>query len=134
MIYPAAKNNREVNMSHFKLAKKEIEMFVLSMKIHRKKIDEEHPHSDIYEYLHPVSKQIRYLDSLIGKMENELKVRSMRPHKVTVQGLDLKKLRTIRWDGTCKKCGVRSYFPRVRVNGIWKLMCILCYWRAKKDV
>ena len=28
-------------MSHFKLAKKEIEMFVLSMKIHRKKIDEE---------------------------------------------------------------------------------------------
>ena len=70
-------------MSHFKLAKKEIEMFVLSMKIHRK-IDEEHPHSDTYEYLHPVSKQRRYLDSLIGKMENELKVRSMRPHKVTV--------------------------------------------------
>ena len=84
MIYSAAKNNREVDMSHFKLAKKEIEMFVLSMKIHRKKIDEEHPHSDTYEYLHPVSKQRRYLDSLIGKMENELKVRSMRPHKVTV--------------------------------------------------
>ena len=75
-----------------------------------------------------------YKKSFHDKMENELKVRSMRPHKVTVQGLDLKKLRTIRWDGTCKKCGVRSYFPRVRVNGIWKLMCILCYWRAKKDV
>ena len=43
-----------------------------------------------------------------------------------------KKIRTIRWDGTCKKCGVKSYFPRVRVNETWTLMCILCYWKAKK--
>ena len=41
--------------------------------------------------------------------------------------------RTIRWDGTCKKCGVKSYFPRVRVNGVRTLMCILCYWKAKKE-
>ena len=44
-----------------------------------------------------------------------------------------KKIRTIRWDGTCKKCGVKSYFPRVRVNETWTLMCILCYWEAKRN-
>jgi len=43
-----------------------------------------------------------------------------------------KKIRTIRWDGTCKKCGVKSYFPVVRVNEVRTLMCILCYWEAKK--
>ena len=31
----------------------------------------------------PVAKEKRYLEATIGKMENELKVRSMRPHKVT---------------------------------------------------
>ena len=29
---------------------------------------------------------------------------------------DEKHIRTIRWDGTCKKCGVKSYFPRVKVK------------------
>ena len=53
--------------------------------------------------------------------------------------MELRKPRTIRWDGTCKKCGVRSYFPCVKVmneRGVkyTTLMCILCYWRAKKDV
>jgi|TARA_R100000455_G_C6215968_1_gene81982 hypothetical protein len=68
-------------MSHLKLSKKEIELFVLSMKVYRKKLKEDHPNT--YAYVHPVSKEKRYLDSTIGKMENELKVRSMRPHKVT---------------------------------------------------
>jgi len=44
-----------------------------------------------------------------------------------------KKIRTIRWDGTCKKCGVKSYFPVVRFNQVRTLMCILCYWEAKKN-
>tara|TARA_R100000231_G_scaffold17682_2_gene18258 strand:- start:369 stop:527 length:159 start_codon:yes stop_codon:yes gene_type:complete len=52
--------------------------------------------------------------------------------------MELKKPRTIRWDGTCKKCGVKSYFAPVRIEGksilYRRLMCILCYWRAKKDV
>ena len=47
--------------------------------------------------------------------------------------MEEKKIRTIRWDGTCKKCGVKSYHPVVRVNGVRTLMCILCYWRAKKE-
>jgi RNase P subunit RPR2 len=50
-----------------------------------------------------------------------------------------KKIRTIRWDGTCKKCGVKSYFPRVRVQDkegfhYTTLMCILCYWKEAKNV
>lgn len=43
-----------------------------------------------------------------------------------------KKIRTIRWDGTCKKCGVKSYFAPVNViskGRCWKqMMCIICYW------
>ena len=43
-----------------------------------------------------------------------------------------KKIRTIRWDGTCKKCGVKSYFAPVNVTSkgrCWKqMMCIICYW------
>jgi hypothetical protein len=53
------------------------------MKSYQKQLDTEHPHSDTYKYLHPVAKEKRYLEATIGKMENELKVRSMRPHKVT---------------------------------------------------
>ena len=49
-----------------------------------------------------------------------------------------KKIRTIRWDGTCKKCGVKSYFAPVNVTtdqgySHRQMMCILCYWRAKKN-
>ena len=47
----------------------------------KKKLKEDHPNP--YAYVHPVSKEKRYLNNTIGKMENELKVRSMRPHKVT---------------------------------------------------
>lgn len=57
-------------------------MFVTSMRVYLRKIDEDHPHP--YAYNHPVSKEKRYLNQTIGKIENEIKVRSMRPHKVTV--------------------------------------------------
>ena len=69
-------------MSHLKISTKELELFVTSMKVYLRKIDEDHPHS--YAYNHPVSKEKRYLNQTIGKIENEIKVRSMRPHKVTV--------------------------------------------------
>ena len=68
-------------MSHLKISKKEIELFVLSMKIYRDKLNKDHPHG--YAYNHVVSKEKRYLNNTIGKMENELKVRAMRTHKVT---------------------------------------------------
>jgi len=70
-------------MSHLKLSSKEIELFVLSMKFYQEKLNTEHPNLDVYKYMHPVAKENRYLEATIGKMENELKVRSMRPHKVT---------------------------------------------------
>ena len=68
-------------MSHFKLSKNEIDLFVRSMKSYREKLKEDHPND--YPYVHPISKKKRYLDLTIGKLENELKTRSMRPHKVT---------------------------------------------------
>ena len=52
------------------------------MKFYQQKLDTEHPHLDNYKYLHPVAKEKRYLEATI-EMENELKVRSMRLHKVT---------------------------------------------------
>ena len=69
-------------MSHLKISTKELELFVTSMRVYLRKIDEDHPH--LYAYNHPVSKEKRYLNQTIGKIENEIKVRSMRPHKVTV--------------------------------------------------
>tara|TARA_R100000084_G_scaffold74192_1_gene33316 strand:+ start:91 stop:249 length:159 start_codon:yes stop_codon:yes gene_type:complete len=51
------------------------------MKSYKEKLWEDHPLD--YSYVHPVSKEKRYLDLTIGKLENELKTRSMRPHKVT---------------------------------------------------
>lgn len=46
------------------------------------------------------------------------------------------KIRTIRWDGTCKKCGVKSYFAPVNVTtdqgySDRRMMCIICYWKIK---
>ncbi len=69
-------------MSHLKISTKELELFVTSMRVYLRKIDEDHTHP--YSYNHPVSKEKRYLNQTIGKIENEIKVRSMRPHKVTV--------------------------------------------------
>ena len=68
-------------MSHFKLSKNELDLFVRSMKSYKEKLWEDHPLD--YSYVHPVSKEKRYLDLTIGKLENELKTRSMRPHKGT---------------------------------------------------
>ena len=70
-------------MTHFKISRKELELFVTSMKVYETKIDEEHPHSDTYPLSHEISKEKRYINNTIGKMENELKIRSMRTHKVT---------------------------------------------------
>jgi hypothetical protein len=53
------------------------------MKTYHDKLKKDHPHSDDYIYNHPVSKEIRYVENTIGKMKNELKVRAMRPHRVT---------------------------------------------------
>ena len=69
-------------MSHLKISTKELELFVTSMKVYLRKINEAHPHP--YAYNNPVSKEKRYLDRTIGKIENEIRVRAMRPHKVTV--------------------------------------------------
>ena len=69
-------------MSHFKLAEKEIQLFIRSMKLYKDKLWEDHPYD--YSYNHEISKEKRYLDQTIGKMENELKIRAMRKFKVTV--------------------------------------------------
>lgn len=70
-------------MSHLKISNHEIELFIRSMKTYHDKLKKDHPHSDDYIYNHPVSKEIRYVENTIGKMKNELKVRAMRPHRVT---------------------------------------------------
>jgi hypothetical protein len=70
-------------MSHLKISNHEIELFIRSMKTYYDKLKKDHPHSDDYIYNHPVSKEIRYVENTIGKMKNELKVRAMRPHRVT---------------------------------------------------
>ena len=69
-------------MSHFKLAEKEIQLFIRSMKVYKDKLNEDHPHTLTYN--HEISKEKRYVDQTIGKMENELKIRAMRKFKVTV--------------------------------------------------
>ncbi len=68
-------------MSHLKLSQQEIELFIRSMKSYKDKLWEDHPYD--YSYSHKISKEKRYVDQTIGKMENELKVRAMRPHRVT---------------------------------------------------
>ena len=69
-------------MSHFKLAEKEIQLFIRSMKVYKDDLDRDFPNK--LSYNHGISKEKRYLDQTIGKMENELKVRAMRKFKVTV--------------------------------------------------
>ena len=69
-------------MSHFKLAEKEIQLFIRSMKVYKDKLNEDHPHTLTYN--HEISKEKRYLGLTIGKMENELKIRAMSKFKVTV--------------------------------------------------
>ena len=73
-------------MSHFKLAEKEINLFIRSMIAYQDRLKVDHPYSDSYPYNHEVRKEKRYLNQTIGKMENELKIRAMRKFKVTVWG------------------------------------------------
>ncbi len=68
-------------MSHLKISNHEIELFIRGMKVYKDKLWEDHPYD--YSYNHEISKEKRYVDQTIGKMENELKVRAMRPHRVT---------------------------------------------------
>ena len=70
-------------MAHLKLSNNEVLLFIRSMHTYQNKLEEDHPHSGTYPYTHPVSREMRYVIQTIGKMKNELKVRSMRPHKVT---------------------------------------------------
>ena len=62
-------------MSHFKLAEKEIQLFIRSMIAYQDRLKVDHPYSDDYPYNHEVRKEKRYLDQTIGKMENELKIK-----------------------------------------------------------
>lgn len=68
-------------MSHLKISNHEIELFIKGMRVYKDKLWEDHPYD--YSYNHEISKEKRYVDQTIGKMENELKVRAMRPHRVT---------------------------------------------------
>jgi len=68
-------------MSHLKISNHEIELFIRGMRVYKDKLWEDHPYD--YSYNHEISKEKRYVDQTIGKMENELKVRAMRPHRVT---------------------------------------------------
>ena len=43
-------------------------------------------------------------------------------------------IKTIRWNGTCKKCGAKSYFVPVKENGNNKgLMCIICFLEEEDE-
>tara|TARA_R100000353_G_scaffold102326_1_gene74074 strand:+ start:739 stop:888 length:150 start_codon:yes stop_codon:yes gene_type:complete len=47
---------------------------------------------------------------------------------------DEKNIKTIRWDGTCRKCRVKTHFIPVKEKTIDKgLMCILCFWKIKDE-
>ena len=51
-------------MTHFKISRKELELFVTSMKVYETKIDEEHPHSDTYPFSHEISKYCSLCSSI----------------------------------------------------------------------
>ena len=52
--------------------------------------------------------------------------------------------RTIRWDGTCKKCGVKTYWMPVakkaahvdpyKSGGLIGFICLLCYYKKQDDI
>ena len=45
---------------------------------------------------------------------------------------DEKHIKTIRWDGTCKKCRVKTYWIPVAKNE--GFICALCYWKKQDDI
>ena len=49
---------------------------------------------------------------------------------------DEKHIRTIRWDGTCRKCRVKTYFIPVGKKGanwVEGFICMLCYQKEMKN-
>ena len=48
---------------------------------------------------------------------------------------DEKHIRTIRWDGTCRKCSVKTYFIPVAKKGacVEAFICMLCYQKEMKN-
>ena len=45
---------------------------------------------------------------------------------------DEKHIKTIRWDGTCKKCRVKTYWIPVAKNAyVESFICLQCYYKKK---
>ena len=68
--------------SHMKLSQKEIKLCIKSIRLLLEKFDAEN-NLDYYPYNSEVAVERRYMIDFIGKLQNELRVREMRPHKVT---------------------------------------------------
>ncbi len=68
--------------SHMKLSQKEIKLCIRGTKFFLEKFDAEND-LDYYPYNSEVATERRHIVDFIGKLQNELRVREMRPHKVT---------------------------------------------------
>ena len=68
--------------SHMKLSQKEIKLCIKSTKLFLEKFDAENTF-EYYPYNSEVATERRHMIAFIGKLQNELRVREMRPHKVT---------------------------------------------------
>ena len=68
--------------SHMKLSQKEIKLCIKSTKLFLEKFDAEND-LDYYPYNSEVATERRHMVDFIGKLLNRLRVREMRPHKVT---------------------------------------------------
>ena len=68
--------------SHMKLSQKEIKLCIKSIRLLLEKFDAEN-NLEYYPYNSEVAVERRYMIDFIGKLQNELRVREMRPHKVT---------------------------------------------------
>ena len=68
--------------SHMKLSQKEIMLCIRSTKFFLEKFDTDND-LDYYPYNSEVATERRHIVDFIGKLQNELRVREMRPHKVT---------------------------------------------------
>lgn len=49
---------------------------------------------------------------------------------------DEKHIKTIRWDGTCKKCREKTYWIPVTKNAYFfkGFICLLCYRKKQDDI
>ena len=68
--------------SHMKLSQKEIKLCIRSIKLFLEKFDTEN-NLDYYPFNSEVAIERRHMVNFIGKLQNELKIREMRPHRVT---------------------------------------------------